>query len=167
MEEKKPIEPKRINMDNGSFTANGTEYFVQTHLTISRFCEFQILEKEMAFSMTFENVFKEINEACELFDSSRSFGEMAEAKTKLDNLRRGIAKLEEKEPTALKICTLFINTSDENPAEWNNDIMTKKINDWKTEGIAIQDFFSFALNFQNGFLDIYKQMSDRISGEKK
>lgn len=162
-----PRQPKRIDMDKGSFVANGVEYFVQTQLTINRFCEFQILEKELAFSMTFEKVFQEINEACELFDESRTFGDLANAKIKLDNLRRGIAKLEEKEPTALKICTLFINTAEEDVSVWNNDTMTKKINDWKAEGIAIQDFFSFALNSVNGFINIYNQMSDRISGKGK
>lgn len=158
---------KRIDLEKGSFIANGKNYSVNSVLTITRFCEFQILEKELAFSMSFQNVFKEINEACELFDESRSFGEIAEARTKLDNLRRGIAKLEEKEPTVLRICALFINTEDEDVSVWNNDLMSKKIEDWKIEGIAIQDFFQFALNSVNGFIAIYKKMSEAISDANK
>lgn len=143
--------------------ANGTEYFIQSNLTIARFCEFQILEKELAFSMSFQSVFKEINEACEMMNEVR----FVDVAVKLDNLRRGIAKLEEKEPTALKICTLFINEKNEDLSEWNNDIMTKKIEDWKAEGIAVEDFFQFALNSVGGFISIYKKMSEVISGEKK
>lgn len=156
-------QPKRIDLNKGSFTANGTEYFVQSNLTVSRFCEFQILEKELAFSMSFESVFREINEACEMMNEVR----FVDVAVKLDNLRRGVAKLEEKEPTALKICTLFINTKDEDVAEWNNDIMTRKIEDWKAEGIAIQDFFQFALNSVGGFINTYTKMSEVISGVKK
>lgn len=158
---------KRIDLEKGSFVANGKNYSVNSVLTITRFCEFQILEKELAFSMSFQNVFKEISEACDLFDEARSFGEIAEARTKLDNLRRGIAKLEEKEPTVLRICALFINTEDEDVSIWNNDLMSRKIEDWKIEGIAIQDFFQFALNSVNGFIAIYKKMSEAISDVKK
>lgn len=160
-------QPVRIDLNQGSFKANGKIYKVQSVLTIARFCEFQIMEKEIAFSMTFQKVFDEINEACEMFDASRSFGEMAEAKTKLDNLRRGIAKLEEKQPTALKMCALFMNTEDEDATIWNQDLMNQKIEDWTIEGIAIQDFFQFALNSVNGFISIYKKMSEAISAEKK
>lgn len=156
-------EPKRIDLNKGSFTANGKQYFVQSTLTIARFCEFQILEKELAFSMTFQSVFNEINEATELMNECR----FVDTAVKLDNLRRGIAKLEEKEPTALKICTLFINTADEDPSQWDNDIMTRKIQDWKEEGIAVQDFFQFALNSVGGFISIYKKMSEVTSGAEK
>lgn len=161
--ENAPILPKRIDMTKTSFMANGKEYFITSHLSVSRFCEFQILEKEVAFSMTFDNVFKEINEACELFDGSKSFGDFAQARIKLDNLRRGIAKLEDKEPSALKLCTLFINAKDEDPSFWNNDLMTQKIEDWKIEGIDVSDFFQLALNTLNGFTDIYQKISDRLS----
>lgn len=160
-------QPKKIDLQKGSFTANGVNYRVQTELTITRFCEYQILEKEIAFSMTFQKVFDEINEACELFDEARSFGEMANAKTKLDNLRRGIAKLEEKEPTALKMCALFINAEDEDTTIWNADLATKKIDDWKAEGIAMSSFFQFALNTVGGFIATYKKMSEAISDKKK
>lgn len=162
-QENQSNQPKRVDLNKPSFFANGTEYFIQSNLTISRFCEFQILEKELAFSMSFQNVFNEINEACQMMNEVR----FVDVAVKLDNLRRGIAKLEEKEPTALKICTLFINAKDEDLTEWNNDTMTKKINDWKTEGIAVDDFFQFALNSVGGFINIYKKMSEVISDEKK
>lgn len=162
-EQLQPKQAKRIDMTKPSFFANGKEYFIMTSLTVSRFCEFQIIEKEVAFNMTFEGVFNEINKACDLFDEAKSFGEMAQARIMLDNLRRGVAKLQDKEPAALKLCTLFINTADEDPAGWNQDIMTIKIADWKAEGIDIQDFFSLALNSVTGFIDIYGKMSDGLS----
>lgn len=151
--------PKRIDMTKPSFMANGKEYFITSHLTVGRYCEYQILEKEVGFSMNFDKVFKEINEITELMNDVK----FVECAVRLDNLRRGIAKLQDKEPSVLKLCTLFINTKDEDPSTWNNDVMTTKIEDWKIEGIDIQDFFSLALSSVNGFIDIYGQMSNKIS----
>lgn len=156
---KEPKSPKRIDMTKPSFTANGKEYFITSHLTAGRYCEYQILEKEVGFSMNFDKVFQEINEITELMNEVK----FVECAVRLDNLRRGIAKLKDKEPSVLKLCTLFINTKDEDPSIWNNDLMTIKIEDWKAEGIDIQDFFTLALNSVNGFIDIYGQMSKRIS----
>ena len=45
--------------------------------------------------------------------------------------------------------------------------MNAKIEDWKIEGIAIQDFFQFALNSVNGFIGIYKKMSEATSEKIK
>ena len=157
--ELKPKEPKTLDINKPSFMANGKEYFITSNLSITRFCEFQILEKEVGFSMNFDKVFQEINEITELMNQTK----FVECAVRLDNLRRGIAKLKDKEPSVLKLCTLFMNTIDEDPSLWSNDLMTVKIEDWKTEGIDIQSFFSFALNTLNGFTDIYKQMSGRVS----
>ena len=62
--ENAPKKPKKIDMSKPSFMANGKEYFITSHLSVARFCEFQILEKEVGFSMNFDKVFSEINEAC-------------------------------------------------------------------------------------------------------
>jgi hypothetical protein len=62
---------------------------------------------------------------------------------------------------------LFINTEDEDATIWNQDLMNAKIEDWKIEGIAIQDFFQFALNSVNGFIGIYKKMSEATSEKIK
>lgn len=159
MTENKPKETKHIDPTKASFMANGKEYFITSALSAGRYCEYQILEKEVGFSMTFDKVFKEINEVCELMNEAK----FVDCAVRLDNLRRGVAKLEQKEPSVLKLCTLFINTADEDPATWDNDLMTRKIEDWKTEGIDIKDFFELALNSVNGFIDIYKKMSKKIT----
>ena len=157
--ELKPKEPKTLDINKPSFMANGKEYFITSNLSVARFCEFQILEKEVGFSMNFDKVFQEINEITELMNQTK----FVECAVRLDNLRRGVAKLKDKEPSVLKLCTLFMNTIDEDPSLWSNDLMTVKIEDWKTEGIDIQSFFSFALNTLNGFTDIFNKMSARVS----
>ena len=159
MSENQPRQPKKIDMTKTSFFANGKEYFVTSFLTIGRYCEFQLLEQEVGFSSTFEKVFDEINESTDLLENVQCLGDVIKPFVKLDNLRRRVAKLQEKEPPVIKLCTLFINTKDEDPAIWNNDLMTEKIEDWKAEGIDIQDFFSLAFNSQNSFIKVFKKVS--------
>lgn len=153
------MELKRLDLTKPSFMANGREYFIEGSLSISRFCEFQILEKELSFSTSFKSLFTDLRGIYDLLNEMK----LADGIVRLNNVLNGVAKLEEKEPTGLKICTLFINTKDEDRTEWSNDLMTQKIEDWKIEGYDVADFFRLALNSVDGFADIYREISQRIS----
>lgn len=85
-----------------------------------------------------------------------------EASVKLDNLMSGIKKLEEKEPTLLKLCALFINSKDEDRTSINQDQISRKIEDWATE-YDVRDFFSFALTTIKGFTQVYSNVTQVIS----
>lgn len=152
-------ELKRLDTTQPSFMANGTEYFIESGLSISRFCEYQILEKEAGFSLSFKNIFDNLRTLHDLMNKTK----FVEAAVKLDNLMRGVAKMEEKEPTTLKICALFMNTKDEDRAVITNDMIVKKIDDWKKEGLDIRDFFTVALNTVGGFLEVYAKVTHIIS----
>jgi hypothetical protein len=167
MSEKQPIQTKRIDMTKTSFMANGKEYFITSFLSVARFCEFQIFEKEFAYSTDLKSLFKEVSACHKLLKDAVNFGSVSDVIIKLDNLQRGIARLEEKEPTALKLCSLFINTVDEDPGFWSVDLMNVKIEDFKASGIEMQDFFQLALTSQHSYIDIYKQMSDKFSTIEK
>lgn len=167
MEEKKPIPTKRIDMTKPSFMANGKEYFITSFLAVTRFCEFQIFEKEFAYSTDLKSLFREINECHAMLKGAMNFGTVSDVIVRLDNLQRGVARLEEKEPTALKLCALFINTEKEDPGTWSVDLMNVKIQDFKDSGIEMKDFFQLALTSQHSFIDIYNQMSDKFSEIEK
>lgn len=155
-------ELKRLDMTKPSFEANGVTYHIESGLSIERFCEYQILEKEAGFGVTFKKVFDNLKELHGLMNEVK----FVEAAVKLDNMLRGVAKLEEREPTLLKICALFINTAEEDRTTINNDMVVKKIEDWKKE-YDIRDFFTLALNTVDGFLEIYANATRIISGETK
>lgn len=155
-------ELKRLDLSKQSFVANGTTYYIESGLSIERYCEYQILEKEAAFSMSFKKIFENLKEVHRLMNEVK----FVEAAVKLDNLMRGVAKLEEREPTLLKMCALFINTEDEDRTTINNDMIVKKIEDWKKE-YDIRDFFQLALNTVDGFLEIYANATRIISGNSK
>jgi len=150
---------KKLNPAETEFIANGKKYKIETSLSIERFCEFQILEKEFGYSMDFKKLFNELLDLRKLMNELK----FVDSAVKLENLTKGIAMLEKKEPTALKICTLFINTEEEDRSVITPDMMSEKINDWKIEGYDAQSFFSLALNTVNGFTDIYNEMLNRFN----
>lgn len=150
---------KRINLETGVFQANGTTYRIESQLSIERYCELQILEKEMAFGTTFRGFFDILRGV--YMDLNKA--DFVSASVKVHNVLQGVAKIEEREPVVLKMCSLFINADGENRAEWSNDLVVKKIQDWKAEGLDMQDFFVVALNSVNGFLRIFSQITEAIS----
>lgn len=158
---------KRIDFNKGSFVANGKTYYIESGLSISRFCEYQILEKEAAFATTFSSMFKELRAIYDLMNGVN----FVAAAVKLDNLMSGITKLQEKEPTLLKIAALFINTEDEDRATITEDQITRKIQDWQEYNVT--DFFSFALSTIKGFTELYSSATqntlaqDSSKGEAK
>lgn len=156
---------KTLDPQARSFEANGKKYFIETKLSIARFHEYQIFEKEAGFSMSFASMVDAIKEAYQDLNQLKA----ADASVKLHNLLAGISKVAEKEHVLLKMCALFINTEDEDRGEIDDDLITAKIEDWKNE-YEINGFFMLALNTVNGFLRIYSEMHQLISeavGEKK
>lgn len=154
-------ELKRLDLNQPSFEANGVTYYIESALSIERFCEYQILEKEAGFGLSFKKIFENLKELHALMNGVK----FVEAAVKLDNLMRGVAKLEEREPTLLKICALFINEKEEDRTIINNDMIVGKIANWKKE-YDIRDFFTLALNTVDGFLEIYANATHIISGSK-
>lgn len=149
---------KKLDPTKTEFEANGKIYKIETSLSIERFCEFQILEKEFAYSMDFKKMFNELLELREMMNKLK----FVDSAVKLENIVKGIVKIEQKEPTALKICALFINTEDEDRSIITEDMISNKIRDWKIEGYEVQGFFMLALNTVNGFTDIYNEMLKRL-----
>lgn len=161
---------KRIDFSNLPFTANGKEYNVAQELTISRFKVLEELEVEFYYGFTVREMFEKLKTA--FLDLNKN--KPADAAVKLHNVMTGVAdKLEKREPVMLRICTLFINTKDENTKEWNEELAAEKIKDWTAEGYAIDDFFSLAANLVPGFMKDYEAilnntlMAETDQSEKK
>lgn len=154
-----PAGLKRIDFDKGKFTANGQDYTIEGTLSIERYAELQLLEKELAYNFTVKGIFDQLRKMWELLNKMK----FAETVVILSDLMRGAKKAQERQPTILKICALFINTETENRATITQDMIEKKINDWKAEGIAMQDFFVVASNSVTGFLEVYRTVSRIIS----
>src|SRR5690242_16734585 len=149
---------KTLDPNERRFTANGKVYNIETELSINRFHEYQIYEKEAGFSMDFKSIVHSIKDAYQDINQLKA----ADAAVKLHNVLAGIAKVQEKEHTLLKMCALFINTDDEDRGIINADMISTKIEDWGKE-YEVQGFFTLALNTINGFLQIYAEQHRIIS----
>lgn len=156
------MELKRIDFNKGSFQANGKTYYINSSLTIERYAELQIFQAEIGPGMEYEKIFKKLHDVYKLINKMQ----FADASVYVNDLIRGFSKLEEKEPTILKICTLVCNTDDEDLTTYSNDLAVKKIEDWKREGIDMRDFFQLASGLVSGFLDVYRTATRIISEQK-
>lgn len=149
---------KKLDLENGSFIANGKKYFFEQNLSIKRYAKYQEIEKELGFSMSFKNIFDELLDIKNLMNKV-NFVEVA---VKLDNLTRSVAKLEEKQPIALRMAALFLNEENEDRTTITEDMINQKIEDWSE--YEVEGFFQLALSSVNGFLDIYNKMHQIITG---
>lgn len=156
-------ELKRIDFNAGSFEANGETYYIEGGFTIARYAEFQILEKEMGYGLTFKSMYEKHEKLYQLVNKQK----FADAAVLLNDVMRGIAKLNEREPTILKVCALSINTAGEDRTTITQDLINKKIADWKKEGIDMRDFFSVASSLINGFSEIYRTIAQDILDQEK
>lgn len=150
---------RNIDHDSGQFEANGKIYYLENKLSVSRFCEFQILQRELWTGLSIQDFFKQIQDVEKLLNQLR-FSDLA---IWAHQIKTHMAKLKEKEPVMLKICTLFINTEDEDRNKWDNDLVVKKKQDWIESGIDVQDFFHIALTLAPGFVEIYNNFIQAIS----
>lgn len=154
-------ELKRIDFEKGTFEANGKLYTIEGALSIERYAELQILEKELAYGFTVKQIFEKLKILWDYLNKLK----FAEAAVLVRDLMAGATRVAERTPTTLKICALFINTEDEDRTTINQDLINKKIEDWKAEGIDMRDFFRVASSSVNGFLEIYKAVSRIISDQ--
>ena len=95
---------KKLDKTARSFEANGKIYYVETELSIERFHEYQIYEKEAGFGLSFKSMVETIRDAYTDLNQMKA----ADASVKLHDLLAGITKPAEKEHVLLKICALFM-----------------------------------------------------------
>jgi len=89
---------------------------------------------------------------------------VADAAVIIHNLLNGIAEhLDKRDHPILQLCALFINTKDEDKTVFDEGVTQEKIDNWKKEGYAIEDFFQLAFNFVEGFIPAYNETIQDIS----
>jgi hypothetical protein len=154
-------ELKRIDFEKGKFEAGGKTYTIEGALSIERYAELQILEKELAYGFTVKQIFDKLKLLWDYLNKLK----FAEAAVLVRDLMAGATRVAERTPTTLKICALFINTDDEDRTTITQETINKKIEDWKAAGIDMRDFFAVASTSINGFLEVYHSVTRIISAQ--
>jgi hypothetical protein len=156
-------ELKRIDIQGGqkTFEANGRTYHIEVGMCSERLAEYQCLEIEVGFSVSFNQFFNHLGEMRTQLNQLH----LVEGFVILDNLQRGIANLEAKRNAVMRMCTMFINETDEDRSKYSEDMIARKIADWQE--YDVRDFFTLALNMVEGFMHNYINVSRIISAQDK
>ena len=158
-------EVKRLNLTGGKvteFEANGHSYKFASQISIDRFIEFERLQAHVGFGKDFKGIHEILKDTYDLLNKSKP----ADAAVKVHNLLNGVGyNLEKRDHPVLQMCALFLNRADEDVKVYDEDLMSEKIADWRTEGYSIEDFFQLAFNFVEGFIPILNETTQSISAE--
>jgi hypothetical protein len=159
-----------LSPDTKSFTANGTEYFVESSVSAERYKEYLNFEIELANGISAVDYFHKVKEAWEIIANtpiqSLTPNHMNMAQVLLYRAMEGIGKIADRELEVLKICALFINSENEDRRVYSKGVEEKKIKDWNEEGIDINSFFLLAARFSGSIQSLYR-LSSEISLEEK
>jgi len=159
--ETKQLETKRIDFEKKEFVANGVTYsFKAETMSIERFIEFERLQAHVGFGKDFKNIYDKLKTAYGNMNKSK----VADAAVIIHNLLNGIAEhLDKRDHPILQLCALFVNSKDEDKTVFDEGVTQEKIDNWKKEGYAIEDFFQLAFNFVEGFIPAYNETIQDIS----
>jgi hypothetical protein len=149
---------KTLDFKDKQFECGGRTFYIQDSLSFNRYRELQRLSIEFGFSTTFIEIFKEVKKAYDYVQTNKNWGDLA---VTLYNIIAGVAKLDEKDDPALRLCALFINEADEDVTVFDELKIKDKINCWSKE-LDVSPFFHMAVNLVNGWMPAYRVTSQSI-----
>ena len=161
---------KELPADTTAFEASGTKYRVARSVSMDRWEAYELLSVEVGLGRSFAQIMQGLREAYDLTNQVASgkpvFADLA---VLLRDMLMGAASVNEGHAhPVLKMCCLFINYEGEDVRTINDEIIAKKLDDWRNEGIDMGFFFDFALRSIPGFFDAYKAVTHgTLSGQKK
>lgn len=145
---------KSIDLNAGSFEANGNEYFIEKGISQERFLMYQKLQIELAYETGFAGMFRAMKN---IYDAANK-QKLADVAVIAHNALNGIKTTEERRIPALELAALFINTKDEDRKIITQDMVDQKLKDWEAEGLDVMPFFQLAISTIAGFKEIYSAL---------
>lgn len=149
----------KIDLQTKSFVANGVRYYIEDTRSIDRWVFEQQLTIEAGFGVEFDEMLRAWKDQVTYLNKQDFVNSAVQAY----NMANGITKVFAREPTILKFCALFINTAEEDRRTIDSDVISRKIEDWKAEGLAIEGFFEFSLLRVRGLGEGYMKAIQSVS----
>lgn len=164
MEERKHT-VKRIDFNSGKFDANGKTYYidVSTPLAVGRFGNYEALVNHSTYGTDWYSINEAFKKIYNALTGNDGYGMNImkacndSANMALNMSANIVKRTEQKYHSALLLCTLFLNTSEEDIKRWDMPLAAEKIKDWEAEGLATEDFFSLAMSLIPGFRENYSE----------
>lgn len=154
MDNKQGVPLRVIDLNAGSFIANGTEYFIEKSISQERFMMYQKLQIELTYQTGFAGMYKALQNLYELLNKQK----FADCAVIAHNALNGIKTTEDRRIPALEMAALFVNEKTEDRKIINQDMVDKKLKDWETEGLDVAPFFQLAISSIAGFKEIYSEL---------
>lgn len=151
------MELKEANIENNSFTANGKVYFLESKLSIERFIAYQKLEIELAYPGGFAGVLRSLKKGIEHLNKMDLVNAAVELSNTMDVVRKSD---KDKRVAAVDICSLFLNTKDEDRRVITDEMLLIKQEDFEKEGIPIDFFLRLASELIAGYR---QHLSQKVS----
>lgn len=147
--ELKEIDHKTVQ----SIEANGTTYYLESKISIKRFEVFQMLEVDFGYPGGFAGVYKSLNKSIELLNKQQ----WVDAAVELCNIRDVMKKSDDnRRQPAVDMCSLFLNTKDEDRTTITNEMLAKKQEDFEKAGIPMDFFLHLAAKLTIGYRESLK-----------
>lgn len=158
-------ELKPLPVNDKKFTANGNVYFIEDHISISRWNRYEELQLEVAYGTNVKAMQEKLGEVYDLINQQK----FADAAVHLHNIRVGVEQLTDdtRYNAVVRMCALIINREGEDRRYISEEIMLQKINDWETEGYDMGSFFAIAISSIPGCIEIFNSITQGISPIKK
>lgn len=157
---------KKLDLNSGSFTANGSNYKIATEIPLSRYIEFKKLHPRLVYGMDHETLAKNLIKAFTFLNSPKP--EPANAAIIIHNIISGIKDIDDpsREDPALMICALIIIKDGEDVGTYDKELCISKIRDWEKEGYEPDSFFELALislkNFKKTF-ELFMSHQEKVA----
>lgn len=142
------------------FEAGGKTYKVNETISVARFNKYQEMQVELLYGMDMEQMVKNMQQIIQINNNISLNGtlrikDITDVNSIAYNTLRGIENIGKEMHPALKICTLFVNTDDENVGDWDESLARQKVEDWKE--IDMSFFLNLALSSISNFKENYKE----------
>lgn len=134
-------ELKFLDWQQKTFEANGKKYTIYGKMSIARSVYAEVAKMEMETGLNFGKSYEALTEVYNLLNA----GKMADAAVMVYNALKSFETFQERPKPVLRICACYLNTEDEDLTEMSDELAQKKVDDWATEGIAMESFFLFAM----------------------
>lgn len=163
-------ELKRIDRKSGTFPATmegkPVTFFVQDFLSVDRYIKYLQLLPELTYGVTFKEMHEKLMRIYELATHGNDvIGAFHQIATEAFNQISAIKNFDDTRfPKILEFCALFINYSGEDITIWDDRVAKLKIDAWRKEGYAMNDFFFFAFNAVQGFKTAYQSLVSEEEG---
>ena len=150
--------PKAKSLDllkTRTFQANGHTYHLVKEIPISRWREYEKLEPQLTYGLSFKEMQQQLTKAYNSLNSKE--GRWADAAVIIHNILSGLKAIESetRNHPALMLAALVINREGEDAGVYNEALQIEKISDWEKEGYDVTPFFTFALISIQGFRESY------------